>query len=165
MDYKYIEQLLERYWNCQTTLEEERILRSFFSQDDMPAQLLQYKSLFECESEIAEEKLGDDFDARIMQMVEQPKVVKLSRLTFKQRIMPLVKAVAVVAVIVTMGNMLEDAISETPGHTQMADTYVKTDEVDSKFTVENAKQTASTDSITLKTSNSIAAKDTRNDNF
>ena len=43
MDYKYIEQLLERYWNCQTALEEERILRSFFSQEDVPAQLLQYK--------------------------------------------------------------------------------------------------------------------------
>ena len=30
MDYKYIEQLLERYWNCETSLEEEQILRSFF---------------------------------------------------------------------------------------------------------------------------------------
>ena len=32
MDYKYIEQLLERYWKCETTLEEEEILRMFFSQ-------------------------------------------------------------------------------------------------------------------------------------
>ncbi|MBQ4446467.1 MAG: pyruvate ferredoxin oxidoreductase, partial [Prevotella sp.] len=32
MDYKYIEQLLERYWQGMTTLEEERILRAFFSQ-------------------------------------------------------------------------------------------------------------------------------------
>ena len=30
MDYKYIEQLLERYWNCETSLEEEQILRAFF---------------------------------------------------------------------------------------------------------------------------------------
>ena len=33
MNYQYIEQLLERYWDCQTTLEEEQILRSFFKQD------------------------------------------------------------------------------------------------------------------------------------
>ena len=46
MDYKYIEQLLQRYWEAQTTLEEERILRAFFSQDDVPASLMQYKSLF-----------------------------------------------------------------------------------------------------------------------
>ena len=29
MDYKYIEQLLERYWQGETTLQEENILRSF----------------------------------------------------------------------------------------------------------------------------------------
>ena len=32
MDYKYIEQLLERYWNCETSAEEEQILRIFFQQ-------------------------------------------------------------------------------------------------------------------------------------
>ena len=46
MDYKYIEQLLERYWNCETSLEEEDILRTFFSQKDIPAELLPYQALF-----------------------------------------------------------------------------------------------------------------------
>ena len=46
MDYKYIQQLLERYWMCETTLEEEEILRTFFSQKDIPAGLLRYKDLF-----------------------------------------------------------------------------------------------------------------------
>ena len=36
MDYKYINQLLERYWAAETTLEEEKILRTFFSQTDIP---------------------------------------------------------------------------------------------------------------------------------
>ena len=35
MDYKYIEQLLENYWQGETTLQEERILRNFFSQEDV----------------------------------------------------------------------------------------------------------------------------------
>ena len=39
MDYRYIEQLLERYWNCATTPEEEEILRTFFRQSDVPASL------------------------------------------------------------------------------------------------------------------------------
>ena len=36
MDYKYIEQLLERYWTCETTLEEEQILHTFFLQENLP---------------------------------------------------------------------------------------------------------------------------------
>jgi hypothetical protein len=160
MDYKYIEQLLERYWNCQTTLEEERILRSFFSQEDMPAQLLQYKSLFECETEIAEEKLGDEFDARIMQMVKQPKSVKLARLTFKQRIMPLVKAVAVVAVIITIGNMFEDTLNDQPSQQTVSDNYVKSEEVANAYTLEEAPKTASADSIAAKQGTSLSAKET-----
>ena len=46
MDYKYINQLLERYWKCETSLEEEDILRAFFSQDNIPAELERYKPLF-----------------------------------------------------------------------------------------------------------------------
>ena len=49
MDYKYIKQLLERYWRCETSLEEEEILRTFFSQKDVPGELASYKSLFEYE--------------------------------------------------------------------------------------------------------------------
>lgn len=46
MDYKDIEQLLERYWQCETSVEEESVLRDFFSREDVPAHLLRYKNLF-----------------------------------------------------------------------------------------------------------------------
>ena len=46
MDYKYINQLLDRYWKAETSLEEEEILRAFFSQDELPAELKPYKALF-----------------------------------------------------------------------------------------------------------------------
>ena len=102
MDYKYIEQLLERYWACETTLQEENILRSFFSQEVIPAELRQYKVLFDCEQQ-REEPLGDDFDARILNMIddEEPKT-KIVTLT--SRLMPLFKAAAIVAIILTLGN-------------------------------------------------------------
>ena len=51
MDYKYIEQLIERYWKCQTTQQEEEILRAFFAQDVVPASLARYKGLFEYEQQ------------------------------------------------------------------------------------------------------------------
>ena len=36
MNYKYIDQLLERYWNCETSIQEEQILRAFFQQEEIP---------------------------------------------------------------------------------------------------------------------------------
>ena len=88
MDYKYIEQLLERYWNCETSLEEEQILRSFFRQKEVPAHLLRYKQLFAYQDVEKEKGLGDDFDTRILTRIERP-VVKAQRLTMRTRFMPL----------------------------------------------------------------------------
>ena len=107
MDYKYIEQLLERYFNAETSLEEERILRSFFSQTDIPAELEQWKALFTVADE---ESLGDDFDERILQMIgEEPQqpIVKARKVLLTQRLMPLFKAAAIVAIILTLGSALQ----------------------------------------------------------
>ena len=72
MNYKYIEQVLERYWECQTTFEEEAILRSFFAQTDIPASLLPYRSLFMAEEDMAREHLDEDFEQRVMKTLEFP---------------------------------------------------------------------------------------------
>ena len=103
MDYKYIEQLLERYWQGETTLQEEAILRAFFSQDDVPASLMKYKSLFDCG--LQEETLGDYFYARILDSIgEDEKEPKAKVVTWTSRLMPLFKAAAVVAILLTIGN-------------------------------------------------------------
>ena len=101
MDYKYIEQLLERYWNCETSLEEEQILRSFFRQKEVPAHLLRYKQLFAYQEAEKEIGLSNDFDDRILSQVEKP-VVKAKRLTMRARFMPLYKAAAMIAVLFVM---------------------------------------------------------------
>ena len=104
MDYKYIEQLLERYWEGETTLQEESILRTFFSQPDMPEvpeNIRKYRVLFVCEMQ-KEEPLGEDFDARILEQIGEAPVAKT--VSLKDRLMPLFKAAAIVAIILTLGN-------------------------------------------------------------
>lgn len=114
MDYKYIEQLLERYWECQTTLEEEAILRSFFSQDDVPGSLLPYKSLFaSMQQQKRDEVLGEDFDRRMLELVGEETPVRARTVKLSQRLMPMFKAAAVVAIILTLGNALQMAF-DTP---------------------------------------------------
>ena len=101
MDYKYIEQLLERYWACETTLQEEAILRSFFSQEEIPEALRKYQALFTYEQQ-KNEPLGDDFEARILQQIGEAPVAKT--VSLKSRLVPLFRAAAIVAIVLTLGN-------------------------------------------------------------
>lgn len=106
MDCKYVEQLLERYWQCETSLEEEAQLRLFFSSEEVPAHLLRYKDLFVYQQVQQEVGLSDDFDTRVLAQVEAP-VVKARRLTLVGRFMPLFKAAAVIAVMLSLGNVAQ----------------------------------------------------------
>jgi hypothetical protein len=111
MDYKYIEQLLERYWQCETTLEEEQILRTFFSQENVPACLLPYKDLFTYEQmDVEQQVLGDDFDQRMLEMTGEAAPVKARTISMVQRLKPLFKAAAIVAIILTLGNASQVAL-------------------------------------------------------
>lgn len=106
MDYKYIEQLMERYFQCETSLEEERILRTFFSQKEVPVALLPYRDLFAYEqSEAEDEKLDESFDERVLAMVEEEEqvLVKARVITMQHRLRPLYRAAAFVGVILSIG--------------------------------------------------------------
>ena len=151
MDYKYIDQLLERYWQCETTLQEEAILRTFFSQEDVPAELQQYKPLFDLQQMEQEATLGEDFDARILSMVgkDQPAAKKV---TFTSRLMPLFRAAAVVAIILTLGNAAQAPWDR--GWDDPKDAYAKfkqQQEVDSVNTLGTIQAENFTDTVKVTT--------------
>ena len=115
MDYKYIEQLLERYWECQTTLEEEAILRTFFRQEDVPASLLPYRQLFIEEDEMAEEHLGKDFQNKMLRLIgeEVPvQVCKARKVTFMRRCRPFYRAAGLIAILLTIGNAAHQSFTD-----------------------------------------------------
>lgn len=124
MDSEYVEQLLERYWRCETSLEEEARLRAFFSGNDVPGHLLRYKDLFVYQRLQQEVHLGEDFDARVLAEVEVP-VVKAKRLTLAARFMPLFKAAAVVAVALLTGNVMQHSFFPDVEEVAAADTIGK----------------------------------------
>ena len=156
MDYKYIEQLLERYWDCETTYEEESILRTFFSQKDVPARLLKYRSLFEYQKQAASEApLGDDFDQKVLAAIyedieDSPKVVKAKVVSFGSYLKPLFKAAAVVAMVLTIGDAAQWSMgytSQEPSAQQMmaADTAT----IDNGMVTAGVDQTIA-DSVAVK---------------
>jgi hypothetical protein len=154
MDYKYIEQLIESYFACTTTLQEEQILRSFFSQEEVPAHLAQYAALFNYETVAKEDVLGEDFDERMMAQIETTKpkarIVKMAT----RHVTPFFKAAAVVAMALTIGRAAEHAIGEQEAEEKSnmvaVDPYIKTSDVQQTIRVKDVSQAemkATNDSI------------------
>lgn len=108
MDYNYINQILNRYWLCETSIEEEDILRAFFSQENIPAELMRYKPLFSYEAEETEmDILGDEFDQKLFDRIDGQKTVKARVIPIAERLKPLFKAAAMVAIVLTLGNAMQ----------------------------------------------------------
>ncbi len=120
MDYKYIEQLLERYWSCETTVEEETLLRDFYKQTNLPENLERYRSLFEFQNKQAELRLGEEFDEKILSNIDET-VVKAKHNKFVYRLYPFYRAAAIVAVVFTLGLAVQHSFSR--GDNSVADTY------------------------------------------
>lgn len=110
MNYSYIEQLIQRYWEGETSREEEQILRAFFAQEDVPEQLRQYAEYFSSLAEASQTHLDSQFDERMLARIEQPPV-RLRPLTWGERLRPLFRAAAVVAIVVLIGSSVDSAIS------------------------------------------------------
>lgn len=111
MDYKYIEQLVERYFECETTLQEEQILRTFFAQtgEQVPEELRQWQPLFAAMT--PDEQLGDDFTARVLALTEGAPHVKARTVSLSERLRPLMRAAAVVGVVLALGQAMHFSTS------------------------------------------------------
>lgn len=166
MDYRYIEQLLDRYFAAETSLEEESILQSFFSQKEIPSGMEKYRDLFVFRQEEQQTVLGEDFDNRILKMVEgQPQtIVKARQISLSQRLMPLFKAAAVVAVFLSLGqaaqfSLGEDRAEEEINYANYKDTYedpsVAYDKVESALQLVGESFNAKPSDVILKDSTII----------
>ena len=155
LDYKYIEQLLDRYFEAQTSLQEEHILREFFAQAEVPEHLLPWRSLFVGQKSLADAHLTERFDERLLHLVgEDIPTVKARRITMRQRIRPLFKAAALVAFAIVIGSAIEHATNpDAVASEQLTATSVQ-DELDASETnaldIRSAKASELIDSLTQR---------------
>lgn len=63
MNTKKIEQLLEKFLEGETTLEEEAVLQNYFQKEEVAEHLQSYKAQFEYVTDQREESPDEDFDA------------------------------------------------------------------------------------------------------
>ncbi len=84
MDYNNIRKLLDKYWEGQSSVEEEIQLRDFFSGTDVPEDLKSYQPLFQFFQMEQDKKLNDDFDKKLIQKLESSEkpTAKVRRLPY-----------------------------------------------------------------------------------
>jgi hypothetical protein len=69
MEYNAAKELLEKYWKCETSLQEEDKLRRYFQQQDIPQDLRKYSGMFRYFSSGRGKELDGSFDDRIIRMI------------------------------------------------------------------------------------------------
>ena len=131
MDSKHIEALLEKYWNAETTLEQEQELREFFQGGEVPENLNEAAMLFRYFENEKSKKLNANFDADVTKQVQQRQGGKIIPMTNWFRVARVAAGiVAVVAAVYLIG-------AEIRGRTpkEIADT-----ESDPKLALEETKK-------------------------
>lgn len=76
-----IEDLIDKYYNGETTLEEEKHLRSFFQKDNIPMHLQSHAAQFRYFAEAGKEQPSTVFDFQIQQETVSKKSTKIKVLT------------------------------------------------------------------------------------
>jgi hypothetical protein len=116
MDSKNIDTLLNKYWNCETSLEEEQQLREYFKGKDFPEQHKETAALFHYFTESKKKELTDiAFDSRVIAKVKpKGKLVKLAYNTMR--------IAAGIAVLVVAGWFVKNEVRKSTPQ-EMVDTY------------------------------------------
>lgn len=156
MNYSYIEQLVARYWDGLTTEEEEQILRSFFSQADVPDHLKSCADHFAAMEHLRHCTLGNDFDERLLARIgetESAPVVQAQPISFYDHIRPYCRAAAAVAIVALLAGSVEHAITHSAAENQTPTALVPTTDdsvtprLETLNPVQPVNKTASADSI------------------
>src|SRR5687767_5574657 len=83
MDFNNMEELLKKYWNCETTLEEEKQLREFFAGNNIPDQWKETAAMFRYFDEVKKKSLNDlAFDGQVLHSVNATKKGRIKRLVY-----------------------------------------------------------------------------------
>jgi hypothetical protein len=118
MDSNRIDELLNKYWNCETSLEEEQQLHAYFRGKEIPDQWKETAALFHYFDHQKKQDLNDaTFDAGVMQKVKAPKQGKVVRLFYNS-----MRIAAGVTVLIVATFLVRNEIRKSTPQ-EMVDTY------------------------------------------
>jgi hypothetical protein len=117
MDSNRIDELLTKYWNCETSLEEEQQLHEYFRGREIPEQLKETANLFRYFDEHKKKALEDHaFDTEVLKQVKPKQGRVVNFLTSSMRI-----AAGIAVLFVATWLVRNEIRKSTPAPTE--DTY------------------------------------------
>jgi len=72
MDSKKLEELLQKYWDCETSLEEEQQLHEYFRTENVPEQLKETAALFHYFEQQKSKAVNQQFDKTLLGKLKKP---------------------------------------------------------------------------------------------
>ncbi len=135
MDSKKIEALLEKYWSCETSLEEEQILKEYFLSKDVDEEFSDSSVLFQYYTEEKNKQAEPILsDKNIMDLVQSKTDKRVARETKKgnQHYLPgfgmlsKIAAVLVIGISITFYMYREQVKEEAVASILQTDTYEDT---------------------------------------
>ena len=118
MDFKNMEDLLKKYWDCETTLEEETQLREYFGGKNIPDQWKETAAMFRYFEETKKKSLNDlAFEGQVIHKINAPKQSKVVRLVYNT-----MRIAAGLAVVLAATWFIRNEIRETTPQA-VVDTY------------------------------------------
>ncbi|MCD7974174.1 MAG: hypothetical protein LUG18_16170 [Candidatus Azobacteroides sp.] len=124
MNILEIEVLLSKYWNCETSVEEELILKNFFVSEEVPEYLEKYKAFFLFQEKQQHLSVHADFDKKVMDIISRQEEEKtISIYNKKQLIFHLVRVAAVILLCLIVGLGTAYLVNEEEEIIHYTDTY------------------------------------------
>ena len=160
MDYKKVNELLEKYFDGETSLQEETMLSTYFNENEVAADLQQYQPLFQYFKEEQAIQLSDDFENRLATALEkleaQPTEAKIKKMPFISQL----RRIAAAAVIIFGAFMAYQQINQPPAEEDLAtnDKFAPYDAMTEQEAYERTKAALMLISNKLNTSTQKAAK-------
>ena len=105
MDTQEIKRLIELYFECGTDVRQERMLRDYFSAGHADGELKRYEALFSRSDYDEAAVPGDDFDMKILEMIERPQVTEKAKRPAGRtmKFVRIASMAACLAILVTVG--------------------------------------------------------------
>jgi hypothetical protein len=118
MDSNQLEELLSKYWKCETSLDEEQTLRTYFRQNNIPDSLKETAELFRFFEHQKKKSLNDPgFEDQVIRTAAKSKQSKTIRLFYNS-----MRIAAGVGVVVVAAWFVRNEVRKTTPQA-MVDTY------------------------------------------